>query len=63
MIATYRRLGPLPNEVLFAMCRRLSDEWERKGRPDDADMPREMLFEKDRLAVELARRGYQLTLF
>lgn len=52
-----------PQCRLDAECRKLSDEWERKGRPNTLEMPQIMLARYVALQAERERRGEQLRLW
>jgi len=58
-----KRIQALDQVRLLVECAKLSAAWERLGRPDDEDMPRQMLALKTIYARELERRGSQLSLF
>lgn len=62
-VVDMRELRALDQAALFRRCRRLSEEWERRGRPDEAAMPRWMVVARAALQSELERRGEQLSLF
>lgn len=57
------RLESLTQTRLAAECRKLSREWETKGRPDFEEMPRLMQVRYVALKLERERRGEQLRLF
>ena len=58
-----RKLRAMSHTDLLLACGKLSAEWERKGRPDEAHMPLIMLTKYVALRQELDRRGQQLTIF
>jgi len=62
-VVDMRELHALDRAALLRKCRHLSDEWERRGRPDEAAMPQYMVIARAALQSELERRGEQLSFF
>jgi hypothetical protein len=58
-----RHVRLLTDRELRRECRRLSREWELRGRPDENEMPALMLCNYLLLQEERERRGEQLELF